>query len=55
MARSAALLPLLWAMVLVELISPVPAVLTFGAIYVLLVRPAWFPRLVRQLYADDGR
>ena len=41
---------LLWAVVLLELVSPVPAVLTIGALYVLLVRPAWFPALVRELY-----
>jgi hypothetical protein len=41
---------LLWAVVLLELLSPVPALLTIGALYVLLARPAWFPALVRELY-----
>jgi hypothetical protein len=43
---------LLWIVVLVELISPVPAVLSFGAAYVLLARPPWFLRLVEELYSD---
>ncbi len=42
----------LWLIVLLELVSPVPALLTFGAIYVLLVRPPWFLDLVVHLYAD---
>jgi hypothetical protein len=43
---------LLWVMVLIELVSPVPAFLTLGAIWVLLFRPPWFLELVRQLYAE---
>ena len=43
---------LLWAVVLLEIVSPVPALLTLGAIYVLLVRPAWLPALVRELYGE---
>lgn len=42
----------LWAVVLLELLSPVPAILTFGAIWVLAVRPPWFREMVEQLYAD---
>lgn len=44
---------ILWLVVLLELVSPLPAVLTFGAIYVLLFRPPWFGRMVRELYAGD--
>ena len=44
----------LWAVVLLELISPVPALLTLGAIYVLLVRPPWFLALVKDLYGESG-
>lgn len=46
------LLLALWIVVGLELVSPIPAVLTFGAAYVLAVRPAWFLRLVEDLYAD---
>ncbi len=45
-------LALLWALVLLELLSPIPAVLTFGAIYVLAARPPAFLDLVRRLYGD---
>ncbi len=48
---------LLWSIVLLELVSPLPAFLTLGAIYVLLVRPDWFRRWVNDLYAiapDEG-
>lgn len=41
---------LLWAVVFVELISPIPAFLTFGAAWVLLARPPSFLALVRELY-----
>ena len=44
------LVALLWAIVLVEVVSPVPGVLTLGALYVLIARPSWFPALVRRLY-----
>ncbi len=43
-------LVLLWAIVLFELVSPIPAALTFGAIYVLAVRPPAFRDLVLRLY-----
>jgi len=46
-------LGLLWAVVLLELVSPVPLFLTFGAIYVLLVRPPWFRDVVRELYGEQ--
>jgi hypothetical protein len=46
---------LLWAVVVLEIVSPVPAFLSLGAVYVLLVRPPWLPRIVRELYGtkDD--
>jgi len=47
-------LGMLWVVVLLELVSPVPLFLTFGAIYVLLVRPPWFRDLVRELYGEQG-
>lgn len=48
------ILVVLWLIVVLELISPVPLVLTFGAAYVLVVRPRWFHDLVRELYGTDG-
>jgi len=45
---------LLWLVVLIEFLSPVPAFLTFGAAWVLLFRPPWFLELVRALYAGAG-
>ena len=47
----------LWAIVLLEIVSPYPAFLSLGAVWVLLVRPPWLPRLVNELYgtgSDDG-
>jgi hypothetical protein len=41
---------LLWGAVILELVSPIPMVLTFGAIYVLLVRPPWFLDMIQDLY-----
>ena len=46
---------LLWVVALVEIVSPIPGLLSLGAVYVLLVRPGWFPAIVRELYGDrDG-
>jgi len=45
----------LWAVVLLELLLPVPGVLTLGAIYVLLRRPRWFLLLVLRRYAAAFR
>ena len=45
---------LLWVVVLVEIVSPIPGLLSLGAVYVLLVRPGWFPAIVRELYGDRG-
>ena len=42
---------ILWMVVILELVSPLPALLTFGTIYVLLFKPPWFRNLVRQLYS----
>ena len=42
---------ILWMVVILELVSPLPALLTFGAIYVLVFKPPWFHRMVRQLYS----
>ena len=43
--------PWLWLAVLLEIVSPIPAVLSIGAIWVLLFRPPWLPRLVDRLYS----
>jgi hypothetical protein len=42
----------LWAVLVIalEIVSPVPALLSLGAIYVLLFRPPWFRNLVLELY-----
>jgi hypothetical protein len=48
--RRSAPLVLLWLLVALEFLSPVPAFLTFGAAWVLLARPRWFLELVRALY-----
>ena len=50
--KKSTLLIALWAVILLEIVSPIPAVLSLGAIYVVLVRPAWFPALVDTLYVD---
>ena len=44
---------LLWAIVVVELLSPIPGVLTIGAAWILLTRPAWFLTLIHRLYDID--
>ena len=46
----------LWAVVLLELLLPVPGLLTLGAIWVLVVRPPWFLDVVQRLYGPraDG-
>ena len=40
----------LWVAVVIEILSPIPAFLTVGAVYVLLFRPPSFYRLVQGLY-----
>jgi len=44
---------LLWLIVVVEFVSPIPGALTIGAAWVLLTRPAWFLTLVHHLYNID--
>lgn len=44
---------LLWAMIILELLSPIPAFLTLGAIWVMLLRPPCFLHLVQQLYGES--
>ena len=46
----AGLLAMLWAVVVIELVLPVPGALSLGAAYVLIARPPWFARLVDELY-----
>ena len=43
---------LLWVAVVIEILSPIPAFLSVGAIYVLLFRPPWFYRVVQGLYRE---
>ncbi len=52
--KASSLLPWLWVVVILELVSPVPAILTFGAIYVLVARPEGFRRMVEALYSPSG-
>ena len=41
---------LLWLIVVIEFLSPIPGALTIGAAWVLLTRPRWFLTLVLRLY-----
>ena len=50
--RSGSLSLKLWSIIALELISPIPAFLTIGAIVVLLTRPPWFRELVDDLYRE---
>ncbi len=43
-------LALLWLVVALEIVSPVPGVLSLGAVWVLLFRPRGFLDLVHELY-----
>jgi hypothetical protein len=45
---------LLWAVVVVEMLSPLPAFLSLGTVYVLLFRPPWLPAIVDELYGPTG-
>ena len=45
------LLVTLWLVVALEIVLPVPGILTLGAVWVLARRPAWFAEIVRELYA----
>ena len=40
----------LWFVVLLETVSPLPLALSIGAIWVLVARPPWFYNLVCELY-----
>ena len=46
------LFTILWGAVLLEIVSPIPALLTIGAIWVLVARPPWFLQMVQTLYRD---
>ena len=46
-------LALIWAVIVLELVSPIPLFLTLGAAWVMLVRPPWFLRLVEWIYAEE--
>lgn len=48
-------LALIWALIVLELLSPLPAFLTLGAVWVMLVRPPFFLRLVQRLYGEETR
>jgi len=48
-------LVLIWLMIALELISPIPAFLTLGAVWVMIDRPPWFLRLVLRLYGENPR
>lgn len=48
------LLAVAWLLVVIELVSPLPAFLTFGAAWVLLARPESFRSVVSVLYEDPG-
>ena len=39
--------------IILELISPIPLVLSIGGLYILLKKPPWFLDFVKQLYRDD--
>jgi len=44
------LLVTLWLIVALEVVLPVPGILTICAAWVLLMRPRWFAEMVRELY-----
>jgi hypothetical protein len=48
-------LVLIWLAIALELVSPIPAFLTLGAVWVMLVRPPAFLDLVPRLYGEDPR
>ena len=45
---------LLWAAGLIELVSPIPGPLAVCAAYVVLCWPAWFRRLVAEVYDGES-
>lgn len=38
-----------------EFISPVPLFLSFGSLYILVKKPAWFLNFVKALYNEQGK
>lgn len=52
MSQQDRLLIILWAVVLLEIVSPIPLALTVGAVWVLIARPPWFLQMVQTLYRD---
>jgi hypothetical protein len=48
-------LVLIWLVIAVELVSPIPLLLTLGAVWVMLVRPPAFLDLVLRLYGQEPR
>ena len=52
-ALSRATLALIWAVIVLELVSPIPAFLTLGAVWVMLARPPAFLTLVQRLYGVE--
>jgi len=41
------------ACIVLELISPLPAFLTFGSLIVLFAKPRWFKQFIDWLYAEN--
>lgn len=37
-----------------EIVSPVPLFLSFGTLYILLKKPAWFLEFVKELYSSKN-
>ena len=48
------LLLTLWLVVALEVVLPIPGILTISTAWVLLTRPPWFADIVRDLYARQG-
>ena len=48
--RASRTLLLLWLIVVLEIVSPLPLALSIGAVWVLAARPPWFYDLVCELY-----
>lgn len=51
-SRRTRIVALLWALVVLEALSPMPLALTGGVAWVLAVRPRWFLELVKTVYGD---
>lgn len=48
--RRQRVLALLWALIVLEILSPIPLALTLGSAWVLATRPGWFLEIVRNVY-----